>query len=48
MGINKKDGQPQYAPSHLGTKSVKYKRNKGEKFHDKSNGHPIVMQTKGE
>lgn len=31
MGNNKKNGQPQYAPSHLGTKPVKYKANKGEK-----------------
>lgn len=36
MGNNKKNGQPQYAPSHLGTKPVKYKRNKGEKMHDTS------------
>ncbi|MED4567846.1 acid-soluble spore protein N, partial [Bacillus atrophaeus] len=38
----------QYAPSHLVTKPVKYKRTKGEKLHDTSNEQPIIMQTKGE
>lgn len=46
MGNNKKNGQPQYAPSHLGTKPVKYKANKGEKMHDTSGQQPIIMQTK--
>lgn len=48
MGNNKKNGQPQYAPRHLGTKPVKYKANKGEKMHDTSGQRPIIMQTKGE
>ncbi|MCY9218227.1 acid-soluble spore protein N [Bacillus haynesii] len=42
------DKQSKFSPSHLGTKPVEYKRNKGKKMHDKSGETPIIMQTKGE